>query len=352
MKEPFSPDSLVVPIPRPSYRSADGESLEEKILNTLVGTSRTTRLGPRPDEDTLRVIGGNIKQKIRTGEPLDITSAWGARKTLPGYEHGADLAEILALDQYNAIHEAIKNVYPPGVRFHIVLSDSYYTYLYGENPGVQEYAEEMAQLLEGYEQIDIAKTSELHEAMGDEVLVRCAQNLEALRNYWHDSEHVAQEAWGALQSYNRLKDMGWIGQISPAVRRFYIDRMKNLFPDETDEQHTERVLKFFAYGLVLKQYDVFKRADSESCTADFCLLRVPPPDMPKALHGNRLRIRCVPSSITNQSAPPWTVEGAFVKDNETGLFKPRLITDARFALTALGSVSYKNRININLYETR
>lgn len=334
---------------RPKYEPAEGGSIEEIILNTLVGTSRTTRLGPRPDRDTLSVLSDNIRYKVHKGEPLEITSAWGACKTSPGYSHGADIAEVLALQQYDAIGDAVRKTYPPGINFNIVLSDSYYEYLYGANGAVQEYSDEMAGLVEQYPQFHLGKTSELHTEIGDTAFVRCEDNLEKLRQYWHDTKGLDVGHWQELESYKELLDIGWIGQISLATREFYMNRMGKLFPDESVEQHSERVLKFFAYGLLLKQYDVFKRGDAEGCTADFCLLRVPPPDMPKALHGNRLRVRCVPSWVSNSSAPPWTVEGAFI-ENEVGLLRPRLISDVDLSRSALRKVRYQKLIDVNVYK--
>jgi hypothetical protein len=332
----------------PTYSPIRGSSLADSVLRTLVGTSRTFRMGPMPSDSTLSTLSENISTKITLNEPLEITSAWGACKTLPGYDHSVDLAEIMTLNQYDAINKTIKQIYEPGINYNIVLSDSFYDYLYGANPGSVEYCNDMERLISNYPQMACYRTSTIHNLSSNEIIIECDDNYNALKSYWNESESKPEEEWSSLGTYKDLTEIGWVGTIPKVMRDFYLKRMQGLYPEGNQQQHTDKVIKFFAYGLVLKQYNAFKRNMPNECTADFCLLRVPPPGMPKELHGNRLRVRSNSPKISNQSSPPWTIEGA-LKLQKDGLLKPIFISDASLARNSLHSAIYDSWLNINLY---
>ncbi len=102
-----------------NYSPIIGENLENSILNTLIGTTGTLRLGAKPSIQTQSEILKRIHEKVRYGKKLVISSAWGTIKTLPLKNRSVDIAEYLALKQFLALSNAIKKVYPPGVCFNI-----------------------------------------------------------------------------------------------------------------------------------------------------------------------------------------------------------------------------------------
>jgi len=70
-----------------------------KILEILIGTSRTTRLGPKPLNETIDIIINNIKQKINNNLPLNIPICFGCKKTWKLCQPGIDIAELFTILQ-------------------------------------------------------------------------------------------------------------------------------------------------------------------------------------------------------------------------------------------------------------
>ena len=78
-------------------------------------------------------------------------------KTIPSSVRGVDLAELLAIRQFNAISNAINKIYKPGVRFNIYIADSFYIYLYGYDARLKEYFTGMKKLISDYPEIKIIR---------------------------------------------------------------------------------------------------------------------------------------------------------------------------------------------------
>lgn len=296
------------------YLPINGSDLEHTILRTLVGTQGTTRNGSEPSIETSTAILNRIREKVKQNRPLELTSAWGGIKTIPSKDRGVDLAELLTIKQYHAISQVIRKIYAPGVRFNIFPGDSYYAYLYGEDCRIENYCENMEIIVKDYEEINLVRLSKLCQD-SSRVTQQCQNNYELLHQYWVDTSEIPPESHTNILSYRKLLDSGWIGEITPAMREFYLKRMSTLYPEASLEFRQEKVLRFFAYGLMISQNDLMGRKDPETCTVDVCLLRVPPPDLPRKLHSNRLRMRIAPESIVNSTAPPWSVAGTLCMNN-------------------------------------
>lgn len=292
------------------YEPILGSTLEETILNTIVGTLKTTRLGRMPIEETRSKILEGIKKQVDFGYPIAISSAWGAIKTATTKRKGVDLAEYLTLKQYSAINRVVKKIYEPGVVFNIYLGDAYYEYLYGYDAGITEYCKGMKKLAENLKEINIVGLGELYSDKITEIKKQCDDNYILLKEYWYESDDIDSSHHDSLASFSKLIEAKWVGKITPAMREFYLKRMSGLYPQESIIFWTEKTLRFFAYGLMVSQNDLMGRKNTFTSTIDACLLRVPPPDMPRNLYSNRIRMRVVPESISKHSAPPWTVVGA------------------------------------------
>ena len=332
------------------YPVIPGDSIEETILNTIIGTSRTIRLGALPSEEVRNDILNRIRYKIERNEPIILTSAWGAMKTISSYSRQVDLSEWLAINQFHAIANTIKKIYSPGAIVNIYISDSFYTYLYGYDNRIEDYIVGMKSLTEHFPEINIITLSE-KSSLIENCDEQCEINFNTLYEYWHDLEDVSINNSSDLISFEKLKNLGWMGEITPAMRDFYIKRMKGLYPNETLEFLTNKVIHFFAYTLFISQNDLMGRKNIEDSTIDVCLLRVPPPNMPKQLYSNRLRMRIAPKKVTNQSAPPWAVGGVLEYNN--GNLHIKLLDTKTYNQTSLDldNINYNNSsisiINVN-----
>lgn len=305
------------------YKVSVKKNLEETILEIFIGTCSTTRLGPRPIENTRNNILKRIKYKINKGEPLEVSSAWGAIKTVSTQKKGVDIAEMFMFSQYESIYRRIKKVYPPGVIFNIYLGDSYYEYLYGYDNNIKEYCNGMVKLARKYEGITPHYMSKIVAKIDDSDLI-CQHNYELLRDFWNETTGMKEMDFCKTETYKRLDEAGWVGIIPVTMRDFYLKRMKNNYKDKDENFWIEKVLKFFSYGMFISQYDLMGRNNPDTSTVDSCLLRIPPPGLPKNLYSNRIRMRIAPENIIRNSAPPWTVSGA-VSIRKNGDLKMRIV---------------------------
>lgn len=327
------------------YEPIYGETIEKTILNTLIGTLRTTRLGMLPTENTCEEVIRRIRLKVQQNKPLELTSAWGAIKTIPTADRKIDLAELLAIEQFHAIANVVRTVYEPGVRFNIYLGDSFFSYLYGEDERMESYMVGMESIVEKYDEINTFRLGELSNHIECR-MQQCADNYEVIAKYWFESAEVQQGTHDKLDSFKELNSIGWVGEITPAMREFYIKRMSSLYPNKPYEFWIEKIIHFFAYTLFISQNDLMGRKSADKCTVDVCLLRVPPPDLPRKLYSNRIRMRIAPQSIVKSSAPPWTVAG-IVRLDEKEEPSVSLLNSAMYQNTKLEEVKY-NGITIGV----
>lgn len=290
-------------------------STEEKILKILVGTQGTTRLGAYPTEDTIREIKKRIKHNVSINKTLEISSAWGAIKTVSTPNRKVDLAELFAIKQYQAMAERIKTVYEPGLIFNIYLGDSYYKYLYGEDSRINDYCKGMEALGCNNNSIRVIRLNDKCKVIPS-AMQECNVNYTILKKYWDETYNIPVEKYNLLSSSKRLHEHGWVGDITPEMRAFYLKRMKMLYPEQGYDYWEDKVIKFFSYGLFISQHDLMGRKNVETSTVDSCLLRVPPPNLPRKLYSNRIRMRITPENIIKNSAPPWTVAGVVSIDKK------------------------------------
>ena len=304
-----------------------GNSMEYEIFKCLVGTSRSSRNGPFPDINVVETVCKNIRKNIDNNEPVQVVSAWGAKKTFLNSAQEVDLAEYYAMLQYSAIAEEIKEIYSPGVQYNIFLGDAYYDYIYGADKKVSEYCMRMDALAKivNPKCLKIFFLSSVHKEKTD-LFLQCDINFALLKDYWEESENNNEREWAELKYYKVLCEHGWMGAIPTSMRNHYLKRLDKIFPNFSQEEKILSILKFFAYGLMIAQNDIYGRKDQSRCSADFCLLRIPPPGMPKELHGNRLRKRIIPAKFTKKTAPPWTIAGGLAHDQSDNSYKPMLIT--------------------------
>lgn len=321
------------------YNPISGKSIEETIFNTLVGSSRTIRLGSKPSEETKREILKRIREKVEKNMPLEVTSAWGAIKTISSEDRGVDLAEYVTLNQFHKISQVIKEIYKPGIKFNVYLGDSYYKYLYGEDDRIEGYTKVMEMISKDFQEINLISLEKQCSSIPD-VEQQCRENYEVLRKYWVDSNSVPDELHEQLESHKELRKAGWVGVITSAMREFYLKRMALLYPDKPHEYWVDKAIHFFAYGLMISKNDLMGRRSSKTCTVDACLLRVPPPDLPRELYSNRLRMRITPEAIIKSSAPPWTVAGV-IKINSSNEPKLCILNAEEFTKTELKYFKYK-----------
>lgn len=292
--------------------SSKEEDICKYIVDTLVGTQSTIRSGSVPSKEVYDEVKRRVTYKVNRNEPIEVSCAWGALKTNKMFGNCPDLAELLTVQQYSAINRMIKERYSPGVKFNLFLGDFYYEYLYGETEEVEKYCRKLEKMVKKYNEIIIHRLSTM---VKEKEIKECKSNYKILKQYYMESDRVCEEEYERLESYRQLVNIGWVGNISPAMREFYMKRMQGLYPNENRDFWIDKIIHFFAYGLMISQNDLMGRRSIDRSTIDACLLRVPPPDLPRKLYSNRVRMRIAPVKICKHSAPPWTVSCIILEDD-------------------------------------
>ena len=90
---------------------------------------------------------------------------------------------------------------------------------------------------------------------------------------------------------------------------------------------------------MIRLNDLMGRKSIDTSTIDACLLRVPPPDLPRKMYSNRMRFRISPENVMKSSAPPWTVAGVLCK--QEGGYRIKLLNVDECSTTVLSSIEYK-----------
>ena len=155
------------------------QELSHKIYDVL--TSRRFRCGPRPDKRKDKIAGqiGNRKE----GDPVEVLLGWGGYKNPNLKVDCADIAEEATLGQLSRLNEAVKDVYPPGINVHIVLSGKRAERVNRMPPErTLAYQKSLEMLLEccNYPFIDIIPISELYDEFSLEFEPKLAEVNERL----------------------------------------------------------------------------------------------------------------------------------------------------------------------------
>lgn len=324
-------------------------NIEDMILEILVGTQGTTRLGAYPSAKTVEEIRKRIRHNMAQSLPMEISSAWGAIKTVPTDHRTIDIAELFAIRQYQAMADRVKKIYKPGLIFNIYMGDSYYEYLYGYDSRIDDYCNGFRELAQKHDALNVVSLKEKCKGISTEI-DECRENYKLLEKYWSETSGIVQGDFNKVPSWQKLHDHGWIGDISFEMRDFYIKRMMGLYPEEGFDYWLDKVIRFFAYSLFINQHDLMERKNMETSTMDACLLRVPPPGLPRKLYSNRIRMRIAPKKIIKNSAPPWSVVGA-ISIGISGKFHARVLDGNAFnSIKDIAEKFKYNGIDVLFYE--
>ena len=75
----------------------------EQICNSIIGTTRTTRLGPLPAQEIQNEIHNRMEERVSRNQPIEVTISWGCTKTWSILQSRIDLAELFTLYQLKSL---------------------------------------------------------------------------------------------------------------------------------------------------------------------------------------------------------------------------------------------------------
>lgn len=301
--------------------------LLEILTDILLGT-KETRYGPIPKPEEMVVIRDTIRKAIEANVPIPLLALWGGRKTTPS--EGIDVAELIALRQILNVDELVKQYFAPGLHIHVRIEDLGAKWLWrteGTDEFIDAYSKSFAQLIE------IMKGSTHIEPILESSLMDETE-------YFKASEAVSEVMEDVITKYlafpdidivktpefQKLRDMGWKGDLPKEQVEFYMHRYKDLYPHLTPEHYVLMLSDYF--GGSKARYDLDGRGEPSSSIESFLQMSfLPPiPGAPKSLNGNTLYWRSMPASNSRSHIAPWRGKGYLKIGGSSGEVKGKIVS--------------------------
>lgn len=113
----------VLNVERLEVEPAEVDRLARRVLDAML--TRPFRVGVLPGRETYDGLLLRVRRKVAEGLPVRVTIGYGPLKNQNAVSYSrADWAEFFALSHLVALHEKVRALYPPGVRYQIVFDDS------------------------------------------------------------------------------------------------------------------------------------------------------------------------------------------------------------------------------------
>lgn len=306
--------------------------LVERIVKRLIGTQQN-RLA-NLDEESIQSLKNQVQGFVHTNSPILFTTSSGSRKYRAETMdiNKPDVAELCSLAMLFAIHKAVSQVYSPGARFQIIQEDSGGKFLNQGNERVPEefmdiYALQLETLvstiacLKGV--IVPVRESSLLQKKG----VTSQQEFDSsAREYYFlflqyllESDKLLESEWGKLESFQNLKDAGWLGLIPIEMREYYYQRVASIYRANRALEKCSGLARLFAAVLLRKKHNITADIDAiapEGQTADPIRFSfaAPTPGMPTK--GGRIFLRGVPKKYCGNGIPYWAGHGVVLKKED------------------------------------
>jgi hypothetical protein len=302
---------------RAGSHSADG--IARAVTETLL-TSPCAREMPDLIVQNRVEIEHRVVHRIRAGKHVSGLMLWAPKKHwVHGPGSAVDIAELVALRTLFDLHVAVKQVYEPGMHFHIHVEDLEHAFVHGTSVRLEEdmerYITRLCAAIEvlGLQTVvTITRTTSL--AKNDRDLEawrsRLEQNLSALRAYWYDSERNGLDGFEQSETYRALAHLGWRGPIPQEMRNFYLGRIQRGTCRGIEIADASDMVMRNLAGILLHHQEHLLRVADDPRPLIVSFMPQPPGTEPHLKLG-RVNLRFVSrkTSHSADNAAPWSVKG-------------------------------------------
>lgn len=326
----------------PKVAKISKDDLLEILTDIMVGT-KDYRYGPKPKVEALYTIRQTLAKSIELGAPIPILVPWGGRKSDPSLS--VDIAEVSAIKQLVRLDEYIKTFYPAGLHIHIRIEDTGALWIYRTedvDQSIEQYSSDMVKLvkiLKGTTHIEPIRESQL---MDKDEYFRLSETYSELI----EGTIIALKAYkdldiNTIPEFNRLKELGWKGEISEDQREYYISRYRKLYPGLKDAEYDLMVSDYL--GGSKARYDLKGRGEPDSSVGSYIQITfVPPiPGAPRDMFSNTLYYRTIPESSGRTHIAPWRGKGYLEILDDSPIAK---ITSTQIADLVESEVTLKSEV--------
>lgn len=311
---------------------AQGKSGAEAIVAMLIGSGQT-RVGKRMSAEAEVSLLSMVRMMMMSGEPIPVATNWAPRVHYADLDgQTARMAEYYALFVLASLDQAVRTVYPPGMRFVVFFEDTTGMVIEGGVLGgkavpdfdlyVKRYLSAMRTLVSLFgERIVLAVESELlPRGWWDQ----CLMNSNAFEQYLTESgeagvvpvdEHDNDVRYTQLESFRVIRKLGWKGGIPQVMREYYQGRISMFLPEATGVEVMQTMARMFASILLHIQDETFARPEHfPHCPPLRHSFVEPVAGTPAAVSGGKFYTKSLLGRTL--SAPAWAAHGVILEEED------------------------------------
>jgi hypothetical protein len=318
----YAPIAQTIDMPVAAGRRAGSGTTDEvaRAIAEVLLTSPCAREMPDLAVQNRTEIERRVVHRIREGRHLSGLMLWAPKKHwVHGLDSSIDIAELVALRTLFDIHVAVRQVYDPGMHFHIHVEDLEHAFVHGASVRLgQDMERYISRLRTAVEVLGLQTVISVTRATGLASGVReleawhsrLEQNLSALRAYWYDSERNGLDGFEQYETYRALARLGWRGPIPREMRNFYLGRIQRGTCQGIAVADTADMVMRNLAGILLHHQEHLLRVGDDPRPLIVSFMPQPPGTEPQLTLG-RVNLRFVSrkTSHSADNAAPWSVKG-------------------------------------------
>lgn len=285
----------------------DAGSVLDALTAAFVASGQV-RQGPAPSPESLVVLRQKLQQFMDRQLPIDVVVPWGSRKPDDG---SVDVAELFAIKQLLALDARVRAHWPAGTRIAVNAEDLGGAYLW---PDMSQRVTDtyvgqltaLAALVSGGRVAVMTESSyttrELFNAAADAVRPGLVDVL------------LAGVPFSREVALDRLKNVGWVGDLPDEQVGFYMRQYARHYPGQTYSEHLMQLARYYAQAYA--RYQTSARGP-QAPAAVFVNFPQAVPGAPESLFRGRLFYRTLPTRFARTHIPPWRAKG-YLEISEAG----------------------------------
>jgi len=266
------------------------------------------------------VLETRMAHWIRRGDPIAAQMLWSPKKHwVVGPDSDVDIAELAALNTLLSVHNSVRRIHHPGLKFTFYMEDVEFEFMEGQEPELEEargrYFNGLRGIVHALGLEDVFAFLKMSDKSLDaqerrDWVAQMQENYDALERYWYESERRGIARHETYDSYRALQRLGWRGSIPEQMRDHYLRRLTTV-QERPRAEKVSMILRNFAGMLLHYQKNLLTRGH-EAPPIKFSFIP-PAPGAPAGMLGGRIDLRFVSRKICSRvgTAGPWSTKGHF-----------------------------------------
>lgn len=292
----------------PFLKSNDQEGVMERVVEEFVGT-KNTRLGPRPNLESLVLIRNVVRRCIAAERSIPVLIASAAVKVPVGNSR-IDLAELSALRMLADLQDRVRRHYAPGLLIRLRLEDGVELMISQDVPNlrasIEQYVSDFRALCRIMGYSDFIEQIRETEIVPEEQFVGEARMIQPhILHYLSDTDGC-EPGHQDHSSWQTMHQLGWEGEISLEMRKYFRDRYRRNYPNLPESEHNLLMSRYLACVLTRKRLNAAGASSDWPGRLEISFV----PRLPYApTISPRVYYRSIPRNQSEQHIAYWCAKG-------------------------------------------